>query len=155
MIIPNIWENKTCSKPPTRCIFFFGGPVLWICPKIDYTQKSIHIHHHFRHSNFCGLASANSTWLGKLAHFIDALPIDMVIFTSSCGVVFCTGCQAIQLLIDSRRFCVLTSHHPSWEGKSSAQQEWNGWVTVSYRAPIQALFGKTGARLRKWWCQRQ
>ena len=31
MIIPNIWENKKCSKPPTIYIYIYGK-LTWVKP---------------------------------------------------------------------------------------------------------------------------
>ena len=41
MIIPNIWENKTCSKPPTSCYTMFGTLLLGSRnrEKGDFTSK--------------------------------------------------------------------------------------------------------------------
>ena len=30
MIIPNIWENRKCSKPPTRYVYTWGFPGIWV-----------------------------------------------------------------------------------------------------------------------------
>ena len=38
MIIPNVWENKKCSKPPTSKA---GWSYLWILAKIAWRERGI------------------------------------------------------------------------------------------------------------------
>jgi hypothetical protein len=34
--IPNMWQNKKCSKPPTRTNMTTNRKVQWIDPREDY-----------------------------------------------------------------------------------------------------------------------